>query len=475
MLKSFASFLPLLLASSAIAHQAPSASETALVLTHVTVIDATGAPANPDLTVIVAGNRIKAIGKSREIVPPRRARIVDATGKFLIPGLWDMHAHPSHARKEYLALFVANGVTGVRVMWGFPSHHEWRKAIEVGELLGPHMAIGSPIVDGPQPCWPGSIAVTDESHARRTVAQVKQDGADFVKIYQGLPRELYFAIADEAKKLGIAFEGHVPISVSAEEASNAGQKSFEHLIGILSSCSTHKDELLKGQQADLAEGIAAGKLELWGPHVRQSWQMRLDSYSSEKAAVLSALLKRNGTWQCPTLTVMHMLGYADDPAFFNDPRLKYLPAQEKVDWDPAKIDAKHGFAHFRREFQKDLEVVGTMQRVGVGILAGTDEGNPFCFPGFSLHDELFFLVQAGLTPMQALQAATLNPARFLGKERDFGTIEESKIADLVLLDGNPLEDIGNTRNIAAVVYGGRLFDRTALDQILSNVKALASR
>jgi hypothetical protein len=282
---------------------------------------------------------------------------------------------------------------------------------------------------------------------------------------------LYFAIADEAKKEGIAFEGHVPISVSAEEASNAGQKSFEHLLSILPSCSTHKEELLKGQQADLAEGIAAHKLPIWGPHVRQSRQMMLDTYSPEKATALSALLKRNGTWQCPTFTVLHMLAFIDNPAFLKDPRLKYLPAQEKADWDPAKTEEK--YPYLKQEFQKDLEVVGTMQRVGVGILAGTDEGNPFCYPGFSLHDELGFLVQAGLTPMQALQAATLNPARFLEKEKDFGTIEEGKIADLILLDANPLEHIGNTKKIAAVVYGGNLFDRTALDQILSDVQALA--
>jgi imidazolonepropionase-like amidohydrolase len=467
MLKTFASLLPLFL-SLAMAQQ--------LVLTHVTVIDATGARAQPDMSVTITGNRISAIGRSGQSAAPRDAQVVDATGKFLIPGLWDMHVHPRD--KEYLGLFIANGITGIRVMWGSPDHYASRKSIEAGQLIGPHMTIASPIVDGPVLYWPGSIGVADEAQARRAVDQAKQFGADFVKIYQNLPRDLFFAIADEAKKQGIPFAGHVPLSVTAEEASDAGQRSFEHLVGVLPACSNHSDELLKGQQADLADGIAAGKVKFWGTHVRQSRKMMLDTYSPEKAAALSALLKRNGTWQCPTLTLLHMFAYGDDPAFRNDSRLKYIPASDKASWDPAKVDGMRtaeDFAFSRSEFQRDLEVVGTMQKAGVGILAGTDAGNPFCFPGFGLHDELGFLVQAGLTPMQALQAATSNPARFLGKEKDLGTVQPGKIADLVLLDANPLEDIGNTRKIAAVIYGGQLLPRAMLNTILARTEALANR
>jgi hypothetical protein len=260
---------------------------------------------------------------------------------------------------------------------------------------------------------------------------------------------------------------------------SAGQKSFEHLVGVLPACSTHSDDLLKGQQADLAEGLVSKKPKFWGPHVKQSRQMMLDSYSPEKAATLSAVLKNNGTWQCPTLTLLRMFGYGDDPAFLNDPRLKYMPQvfREFV-WDPAAIDGKRtpeDFAYMKKEFQKDLEVVGAMQRSGVGILAGTDTSNPFSFPGFSLHDELGLLVQAGLSPAEALQAATLNPARFLGREKDLGTVENGKLADLVLLDANPLEDIANTKRIAAVVYGGKLYPKASLDEMLAKVETFASK
>jgi imidazolonepropionase-like amidohydrolase len=461
-------FLPFLLHVST-AQQAPGARETALVLTHVTVIDATGAPAKSDETVIITGDRITAIGKSGAINASKDAQIVDASGKFLIPGLWDMHVH--WYETDYLPLFIANGITGIRIMWGFPINHEWRKKIEAGQLLGPHQVIASPIVDGPKPYWRGAISVGTEAQARQAVTKAKQDGADFVKVYNFLPRDAYFVIADEAKKQGIPFEGHVPISVSAGEASRAGQKTFEHLLGILPACSTRSEELAKAARADLAEEMVSDKPSFSGSHYKALRQAMLDSYSPDKAIALFALLKTNGTWQCPTLTLLRMFGYRDDPAFRNDPRLKYLPRSIRDGWDQTKIDS----AFAKQEFQLDLKVVGAMQQAGVGILAGTDTLNPFCFPGFSLHDELGLLVRAGLTPMEALQAATLNPARFLNREKDFGTVERGKIADLILLDANPLEDIGNTKRIASVVYGGQFFPRASLDQMLSNVEALASR
>ena len=450
-------------------------SQNILAITHANVIDVTGGPTKRDYTVVISGDRITEIGNSSKIPAPKSAEVLDATGKFLIPGLWDMHVHP-HG-KDYLPLFIANGVTGIRVMWGDPEDHEWRKAIEAGGLIGPRMIIASPLVDGPKPYWRGSISVSSEAEARQVVIKAKQDGADFVKVYQFLPRDLYFAIADEAKKQGMPFAGHVPISVSAQEASSAGQKSFEHLVGILPPCSSRSAELLKGQQDDVAEGLLS-KPRFWGTHVVESRQRMLDTYSPDQVAALCAVLKGNGTWQVPTLTLLRMFAYGDDAAFLKDARLKYVPIHTRASWDPSAIDGKHtpeDFAYMKKEFQKDLEVVGAMQKAGVGILAGTDTANPFCFPGFSLHDELGLLVQAGLSPMEALQAATLNPARFQGKEKDLGTIDKGKIADLILLDADPLDDIGNTKKIAAVVSAGRLYSRAALDQMLAKVEAVANR
>lgn len=458
----------------------PQLTSTAqpLSLTHVTVIDVTGGPPKQDYTVVITGDRITEMGESAKVIVPVVSTVVDARGKFLIPGLWDMHVHL--ADKELLPLFIANGVTGVRVMWGKPEYHAWRKDIEAGRFVGPRLVIASPIIDGPRPYWDGSVSVGNEAQARQAVIKAKQDGADFIKIYQFLPRELYFAIADETKKQGISFEGHVPISVSALEAANAGQRSFEHLVGVLPACSSRGEELLKAQQADLADGIAAGKVKFWGPRAKQLRQVMLETYNPDTAASFFSVLKNNGTWQCPTLTLLHMFGYANEPALANDPRLKYMPRVLSAFWSQTvesgyEKRTSQDFAHLRKEFQKDLEVVAAMQKAGVGLLAGTDTPNAYCLPGFGIHDELGFLVQAGLSPIEALQTATLNPARFFGKEDAMGTIEKGKIADLVLLDANPIDDIANTKRIEAVIARGKLFPRATLDQMLGNIEQFANK
>jgi tetratricopeptide (TPR) repeat protein len=455
------------------AQQKPANEQTQLVITHVTVIDATGAPARPNVSVIVINGRIAAI-ETAEAPIPKAATVVDGTGKFLIPGLWDMHVHLESS--DILPLFIANGVTSVRIMWGIPEHREWRKEIEAGNLLGPRMKIASPLIDGPHPLWRGSVSVTNETEARQAVAISKKYGADFIKVYQFLPRDLYFDIADEAKKENIPFEGHLPVTVTAEEASRAGQKSIEHLFDLLPAVSTRSDELFKAAQVEFAAIQSVPKFDEL--HDSPSERETLDTFSPAKAAALSAVFKKNGTWQCPTLVLLHMFAYGDDPAFLADPRLKYIPLSIKRDWNPANTDGgrtPQDFAFNRAEFEKYLQLVGIMARSGVGILAGTDSQNPYSFYGFSLHDELGLLVQAGMSPMQALQAATLNPAIFFGMEKDLGTIETGKIADLVLLDANPLEAIANTKKINAVVVGGKLYPREALDAMLAKDEALASR
>lgn len=472
--------LPLLL-WPLIAAETASTKSTTLAITHVTVIDATNAHARPDMTVLINENRITQVGKSGRVRVPKHAQVVIASGKFLIPGLWDMHVH--WYNKDYLPLFIANGVTGIRIMWGMPMHHQWRKEIDAGRLLGPHMLIASAIVDGPKPVWSGSIAVANASEARRAVIQAKRDGADFIKVYSLLPRDAYFAIADESKKQGIPFEGHVPISVSAEEASNSGQKSIEHLTGVLPACSTRQAELLNSSQETLAAIIAGRQPPVSAVHgaASREWEeLALETYSPQKAEILFAELKKNQTWQCPTLTVLRSIAFLDDPSFTNDSRLKYMPRDVRASWDPKtdfrlKTRTAEDWARSKKVFSKDAEIVGAMQRAGVNILAGTDTLNPYCFPGFSLHDELGLLVKAGLSPMEALQAATLNPARFMGREKDFGTVETGKIADLVLLDANPLNDIANTKRIDAVVLGGKLFPKASLDGMLAKVEALAAK
>jgi len=475
-----AAFLfPAVLAGSFLLGQTPPQPATkVLALVHVTVIDATGGPALADRTVVVTGNRITDIGPSSKIPVPKDAETIDGAGKFLIPGLWDMHVH--WYDRDYYSLFLANGVTGIRIMWGNPGHHALRKEIAAGQFLGPRMVIASAIIDGPAPYWPGSISVHNPAEAAAAVDSEKQAGADFIKVYSLLPRESYFAIADEAKKLGIPFEGHVPFAVSIEEASNAGQKTIEHLTGVLPACSTRQKELLEAAQDDLADMLASGKPSFTGPRQRKLREALLDSYDPEKAARLFARFKKNGTWQCPTLTVLRSFSYRDQASFRDDPRMKYMPFSVRGMWTPvASPDGQGGapedHAFSKRQFQKDLELVGAMNRAGVDIIAGTDVLNPFCFPGFSLPDELELYVKAGLSPIEALRTATANPARFLGREKDFGTVQPGKLADLLLLDANPLDNINNVRKISALIYDGKYYPREALDGMLSRAEALANR
>jgi hypothetical protein len=433
----------------------PNPQKDSLVLTHVAVIDVAEGAVKPNMTVVVTGDHISTVTESDKVSIPQDAKVIDAAGKFLIPGLWDMHVH--WYVRDTLTLFTANGVTGIREMFGNSDLLRWRGEIAKGSLQGPRMILASPIIDGPEPVWPNSISVRNESEGRKAVIKVKQWGADFVKVYSLLPRTAYFGIADESRQQGIPFVGHVPFSVSAREASEAGQKSIEHLTGIILASST--------KEPDLRQEL----MQANSPANRSRIEAKaLETYDEKKAAELFKVFVKNETWQCPTLTVLRSTAFQDERQFRNDPRLAFIPRPILERWSVRLANrSEESYANAKRVFQKELEIVGAMKRARVPFLAGTDTGNPFCFPGFSLHDELALLVIAGLTPTEALRAATVNPAKFLGVDKSLGTIEVGKLADLVLLNANPLEDIRNTQRIYAVVSNGRLFDRKALDKMIA--------
>src|SRR5437868_294588 len=250
MRQSLATLVVLLCSGGAWTQVKADSSGPVLAITHVTVIDATGVPAQADQTIVIKDGRIVALGKSADTPPPASAEIVEGAGKFLIPGLWDMHAHIAVARPtaapEYLALFLANGVTGVREMHAFFPNmiFSLRKAIESGKLAGPRIVAAGAMIDGPRPTSGGALVATDAGQGRAAVQSLKKRGADFIKVHSKLPRDVYFAIADEAKKQGLPFAGHVPESVSALEASDAGQRSIEHLTGLwISRSEEHTSEL----------------------------------------------------------------------------------------------------------------------------------------------------------------------------------------------------------------------------------------
>jgi len=434
-----------------------------LVLAHVTVIDVAGGTATPNESVVITGNRIADVGADDKIVAPRGAKVIDAAGKFVIPGLWDMHVH--WYTRQSLSLFVANGVTGIRQMFGNPDLLKWRDEIARGSLEGPRMVVASPIVDGDLPIWPGSTVVHDAAEGRKAVDDAKRSGADFVKVYSLLSRDAYLGIADEAKRQGIQYVGHVPFSISATEASEAGQRSIEHLMGILLASSDEEAQLQRQLVGSSTPVITRFRVEARG----------LATYNPAKAASLFETFVKHDTWQCPTLTMLRS-EYVDDASLRNDPRLAFIPRPMQQRWAARTFNrGEQGNAIAKRLFEKDVELVGAMKRAGVPILAGTDTGNPFCFPGFSLHDELVLLVAAGLTPAEALRAATVDPAKFLGLTQMLGTIDAGKVADLVVLDGNPLEDIRNTQRIDAVIANGHLFERKALDKMLVEGRAAAEK
>ncbi len=448
-----------------LAQSSPSAP---LILHDVTVIDATGAPAKPHQTVIIRDGKIEDIQSSgMGFAGKLPGTHVDGSGKFLIPGLWDMHVHMvfgdwfPRGKEVTLPLFIANGITGVRDMGGeLKVLQQWRKEISAGTLMGPRIVMSGPMLDGPQPRFPSSIAVKTPEDGRRAVDDLKRRGADFIKLQSLIPREAVFAIADEAKKQGISFVGHVPDVVRASEASNAGQKSFEHLIGIFEGSSPLEDEFIKGTKTQ---------------------KQFLSTYDPKRAEVLFSLLAKNQTWQCPTLVWERGGNLIDESDFAHDTRAKYAPAYWKdVTWKRFTEQIKHDFntddLATRKAFvAKELEVVNAMHRAGIPFLAGTDTPpGVYVFPGFSLHEELQRFVAAGFTPMEALQTATLNPAKFLGMEDRLGSIEKGKLADLVLLDGNPLEDIRNTQKIEAVIVNGSYLPRATLDKMLAGVERAAN-
>ena len=364
----------------------------ALLITHVNIIDVKNGKVKRDATLRIESDV---------------ARAFEARGKFVIPGLWDMHTHipdDNVGKNAYLPLFIANGVTGIRVMEGSPELYRWRDSGSE-----PRMVVASPIIDGPKTFLPDAVIVRDAGEARKAVRDAKSAGADFIKVYDNLSRESYFAITSEARRLKIPVAGHLPALITPEEAERAGQVSIEHSTGM--------------------KVVSA-------PHV----------------------------WQCPTLIMRHNYGVLDDRSLAGDPRLKYVRPSTRERWlhmlhEPADYAAR------RATFADEKKLVAAMSKAGVRILAGTDNGNPFVFPGFSLHDELALLVESGLTPLQALQTATINPMRFL---------KVKPLADYVILDANPLDDIHNTKKIDAVVIGGRLLERKDLDALLEKSEAIAN-
>jgi imidazolonepropionase-like amidohydrolase len=444
---------------------APAAGQ-AILIRNATVINPGTSSVLPSTSVLVVNGKIQAVAPAAQLSAPGGALVVDGTGKYLIPGLWDMHVHTDMgdwipgATQVTFPLFVANGVTGIRTMGDeLPTILQWRDAIAQGKLLGPRMVSSGPMLDGPKPNFPASVQIATPADAVHAVDSLKAQGVDFIKIQSLIPRDAYFAAAAEAKKQGIVFAGHVPDAVRASEAAEAGQKSIEHYTGVFEGCSTIEDKLITGPR---------------GP--RKS----VETFDQARAHALIALFVKDQTWQVPTLVWERGEWLIDKTDFKHEPLDKYVPVYWKEKTYKRFISSilatmdKDPLPYRERFVQMEMEMTRAMHQAGVPFLAGTDTAaGVYVVPGFSLHEEMELFVQAGFTPMEALQTATSNPARYLGTESTMGSVAPGKVADLVLLDADPTVDIHNARKIQSVVLSGKYFARPDLDHLLQQAQAAA--
>ncbi len=454
----------------AVACLSTSAVAQTLTITHATVIDTVHGGTQPDVTVTIQGNRIASTTPSKAPsiqAAPQTGTVVNAHGRYLIPGLWDMHTHVFFGRTAgdgtalILPLFIANGVTGIRDMGSeLGAVLQARADIAAHRLLGPRMVVAGPMLDGPKTHYAAALPIATPAEGRSAVDTLQRSGVDFIKVQSGVPREAYFAIADEARKRGISFVGHVPDAIRASEAVDAGQGTFEHLIGIFEASSPDETRYLTG---DKTPG------------------MFLAGYDPQREATIIRLLAQKQVWQCPTLFWERGQWLVDSIDYTQDPDLAYAgrrwvteqwPASQKAVLKSLDVDP---FAVREKFVNHELEIVRKLHAAGVPFLAGTDTpAGVDVISGISLHLELQRFVAAGFTPLEALQTATLNPARFLGKLDDFGSVHTGGIADLVLLAANPLDDIGNTRKIVGVVADGRYLSPQAVHRLRTKLRKEAA-
>jgi len=416
-------------------------AQTATAFTNVTVIDGTSPNPRPDRTVVIRGNRIVAEGPAASTEVPENARVIDGRGKFLIPGLWDMHVHLAMpGGKQVLPLYIANGVTGVRDMAGdWATLTAWRRDIARGTVIGPRIVASGPYLEGGDVPIP-HLLVKTPADAAPAVDSLIRLGVDFIKVHGQLTPESYYAIARAARARRIPFAGHVSRSVGAANASDSGQASIEHILSIPNACTP-------------AESVSLAP--------RFTVQGALGRCSSADLSSLFDKLRRNGTRVVPTLTAQLEVARWPKRDLPGDSVQRYLPDSLKqyvagifpmVDSVPPDADVVG-----LELFDKRVAMAGALYRAGVIVMTGTDAPLRNSPPGFGLHEELLLLTKAGMTPFEVLRAATLEPARFLGLADSLGTIATGKVADLVLLSANPLVDIRNSSRTVFVISNGRIY------------------
>jgi len=443
----------------------PLTVEADILLQQVNIIDVVHGEILPNRSVAIQANKI--IGIYKEIIlPSKTTKIINGQGQYLIPGLWDMHTHYNWNYTFSNPLLIANGITGIREMWGeMDTIEAIREQVAAGNMIAPDIFSAGNIIDGTPPIWPGTAGVSD---AKEAVAQVDSqitEGVDFLKVYSLLKKDTYHAIAKRSKATGVPFAGHVPDAVSIWEAIDANQQSVEHMYGVLEACTADPDSLATFTGWEIFSPVRTNLL--------------VDSFDPILFDSLANKLANSTTWLSPTLSVLKQMATLDDTTKMQDARMAYMPAYFHYMWNPKndfrlKFLGPEDYRANKRKFNLDQSLVGKFAKAGGKIIAGTDYSNPFCFPGFSLHDELGLLVEGGLSPAEALKAATYHPAVFMKKEKEFGQVQEGQLASLVLLEKNPLENIAHTKSIQGVFLRGQYFDRNRLDGMLEEAKEIAA-
>jgi len=421
-----------------------------LLIKNVSIIEVKTGKSIPGQNVYINSGRIVKITKASTAASNAKTTI-DGAGKFLIPGLWDMHTH-NWWNLHFSNYYVANGVLGVRNMYT-PMNFitPLKDSINQNLIIGPKYYAAGRVLEGKKPDYPDWLVVDSLHKIRPALDTLQSEGSDFVKVYNKIPREVYFELIKEANKRGMSVQGHLPMAVTAEEASNAGQKSFEHLLGIPDMC-TH-DQLFQKKY-----GFN------WYAAVLNEDDYGTVDIDENLAKKTLQTLKKNQTYVCPTLCVWYSLLHPDLP-FESDPKVKLFPAEMTDFWKNMLGNFRKRDSTFKqmalKKYDNLKKVTYLLYKNGVSLLAGTDAMNPYCYPGYSLHRELELLKDCGIPNAEILKMATINPATFMGLT-DYGEVKVDFVASLVLLDENPLKDISNTQKIHAVILKGRLFEKKEL-------------
>jgi imidazolonepropionase-like amidohydrolase len=436
---------------------------TVLVLRGGTLVDVASGKEISDSTIVMQGNRIEQIGSGNRAIP-EGAQIIDAKGKWIIPGLIDSHAHAENPDETPFSLYLANGVTTIRNPGGnLTVLRLTRERLLRGELVGPRLFFSGPLLDGIPPVWPDmSLLVDTAQRARSAVNFLADQGVDFVKVYNNVKEPELRAVIETAKERGLPVAGHIPRSMTMTRAVELGMTRLEHIR-------VTGREMLSPGEADEIDPLPLGRRE---PLLWQRFDLQ-----SEKMQALVQRLAQSKIFLDPTLVIAEETEVPNLDADKNDPNNQYLSpevVQRYVNLKspiyelPAELQAAGLEA-----FHKQEKFVGMCNRAGVKIIAGTDgPGIGSLLPGFGLHRELELLVESGLSPLQALRAASLTAAEALDKDDRLGTVQAGKLADLVVLDADPLQEIRNLRKIHLVVQQGKTY---APDVLLQQARSQANK